>query len=193
MLHFLAPSLWRAIPLRRRTQANRVVFVVDGFNLYHSLRDVARPTCQSTRWLDLHALCDSYLYLVGNGAHTEAIHYFTALANHRESSSPGTVLRHKDYIAALQDTGVTVSIANFKRKTDFRRLRDCDVRLGRKGKWRHLTWLPFDIQFTRYEEKETDVAIAVKLVEVVVTNACDTAVVVSGDTDIIPAIKTRAI
>ena len=43
--------------------------------------------------------------------------------------------------------------------------------------------------FVRHEEKETDVAMATKLLEVIVTNECDTAILVTGDTDLIPALK----
>ena len=41
-----------------------------------------------------------------------------------------------------------------------------------------------------YEEKETDVAIAVELLEIFVMDVCDTAVLVTGDTDLVPAITT---
>lgn len=41
-----------------------------------------------------------------------------------------------------------------------------------------------------YEEKETDVAIAVKLLEIFVKDVCDTAVLVTGDTDLAPAVRT---
>ena len=43
---------------------------------------------------------------------------------------------------------------------------------------------------TTHEEKETDVAIACKLLELLATGGCDGAVLVSGDTDIAPAIRT---
>jgi len=149
---------------------NRTVFLVDGFNLYHSLRKTAYELGQSTRWLDLHGLCSSYLYLLGGGATLDAVHYFSALAHHREHRKPGTVRRHQDYIAAIQSTGVTPHLGQFKQK---------DVRCPACGH-----------QLRRHEEKETDVAIAVKLLELVATNACDTVVIISGDTDLIPAIRT---
>jgi uncharacterized LabA/DUF88 family protein len=44
--------------------------------------------------------------------------------------------------------------------------------------------------FDRYEEKETDVAIASKLFEVLTNGACDTAVLVTRDTDLVPALGT---
>jgi len=43
---------------------NRVVCLIDGFNLYHSLRDLERGHGHSLRWLDLKALCSSLLHAV---------------------------------------------------------------------------------------------------------------------------------
>lgn len=40
------------------------------------------------------------------------------------------------------------------------------------------------------KSKETDVAIAAKLLELFFLDKCDTAVLVTGDTDIVPAVKT---
>jgi NYN domain-containing protein len=42
----------------------------------------------------------------------------------------------------------------------------------------------------KYEEKETDVAIAAKLFELLINDECDTAVLVTGDTDLAPACRT---
>jgi len=44
-------------------------------------------------------------------------------------------------------------------------------------------------RFRVHEEKETDVAIAVTLLELAITRACETIVLVSGDTDLAPAIR----
>lgn len=45
---------------------NRTVFIVDGFNLYHSVVDAARDAPgATTKWLDLRKLCSSYLPLAG--------------------------------------------------------------------------------------------------------------------------------
>ena len=46
--------------------------------------------------------------------------------------------------------------------------------------------------FQRAEEKETDVALAAKLLEVLYRDECETAVLVTGDTDIAPAVRTAA-
>jgi hypothetical protein len=45
------------------------------------------------------------------------------------------------------------------------------------------------VHLRRHEEKETDVAIATKLFEIMFTGACDTAVMVTGDTDLAPSAR----
>lgn len=149
---------------------SRVSFLVDGFNLYHSLVQASEDMGGvPVRWLDLRSLFGSCMYLFGRDALLRDIHYFSALATHRESIKPGTSERHGRYIQALAGAGVTVHLGHFKCKT--MRCRRCNDR------------------FTRYEEKETDVAISVMLLELLQANACDIAVLVTGDTDIAPAVR----
>ena len=50
----------------------RVSFFIDGFNLYHSLKDYARDC----RWLDLRKLCESYLR---ENEQLGDVYYFTAV------------------------------------------------------------------------------------------------------------------
>jgi len=151
----------------------RVCFIVDGFNLYHSVRNAEDDLSRSLRWLDISGLCASLLSAVR--PHTGpnvlgGIHYFSAYADHMESRRPGTVRRHKVYVSALTETGVLPEMAQFKRK---------DMRCPRCNR-----------SFTRYEEKETDVAIACKLLEITAQSTCDAAVLMTGDTDLVPALKT---
>lgn len=149
----------------------RVCFVVDGFNLYFSLKQAdARPRGAGTRWLDLQSLCASYLHVLGGGATMEAVFYFSAIAKHLEASKPGLVLRHETYVEALRGSGVHVQLARFKEK-DF-------------------TCPHCRRRFTRHEEKETDVAIGAKVLELALTGACEAIVLISGDTDLIPSIRT---
>lgn len=78
--------------------------------------------------------------------------------------------RHLTYIDCLRSSGVAVELAQFKEKVI-----SCPA-CGR--------------DFKRHEEKETDVAIAVKLVELFLRDQCDAAVLVTGDSDIAPAART---
>lgn len=150
---------------------NRVAFLVDGFNLYHSARQASRELGgASTKWLDIRSLCVEKLSVIGRDAALDSIHYFSALALHLNPTNPGVTIRHETYLECLRDSGVEVALARFKPKTVV--CPNCGTRI------------------TRHEEKETDVAIAVKLMELFYADSCDTAVILTGDTDIAPAVRT---
>ena len=152
---------------------NRVSFLVDGFNVYHSDKDArADLSGASTLWLDLHSLLTSYISVFGREAVLSEIHYFSALAKHIDSKRPGTTKKHQDYIDCLRSTGIKIHLGRFKYKTVW--CKSCE------------TYNP------HYEEKETDVAISLQLMELFHLDACDTAVLVTGDTDLAPAVRTAA-
>ncbi len=148
---------------------NRTIFLVDGFNVYHSTRDISRDfKGLRVKWLNIHSLCSSFLYLISKDARLEHIYYFSAFAFHLNDRD--VIRRHQNYIKCLEATGVTAELGRFKPK-------DIDCPHCNK-------------QFKRYEEKETDVAIGIKLFQVLFSNECDTVVLVTGDTDLVPAVKT---
>lgn len=148
----------------------RVAFLVDGFNLYHSLKAASSALGGAgTRWLDLRALCSLYRAQIGGGAEVTSVYYFTSPADHREQMSPGTIDRHNAYLRALQATGVVVELGKFKEKR--RRCMHCGE------------------QILMHEEKETDVAIAVRLLELLWAGKCDAVAIVTGDSDLSPAIR----
>lgn len=68
----------------------RVAFLVDGFNLYHSLEEASLAMGGvGTKWLDLIALCETFLQPIGGGGKLESVFYFSAPANHVEQIKPG--------------------------------------------------------------------------------------------------------
>ncbi len=150
----------------------RTVFLVDGFNVYHSAKEIERrlPQHPSTRWLNLRSLLESCLPVIGRTATLERIYYFSALADHRDHYRPGSTARHQLYIEALKSTGVRVELGRFKFKEVW-----CNVCKQKRP---------------AYEEKETDVAIACRLLEIFDADQCDIAVLVTGDTDLAPAVRT---
>ena len=153
------------------TAINRTTFLVDGFNLYHSLRTASEEMGgASTKWLDLSSLLRSYLPNIGGGAQVQRMYYFSALATHLEQRQPGVTSRHRTYIECLQSTGITPVLGRFKSKQVH--CRNCQR------------------QSVHFEEKETDVAISTKLIEVLHLDAADTVVLVTGDTDLAPAVRT---
>jgi len=150
---------------------NRTVFLVDGFNLYHSLRTASKDLGgASTKWLNLPQLLESYLPAIGGRATTEKIYYFSALATHLEKRQPGITSRHRMYIDSLKSLGVESVLGRFKPKQVY--CRQC----------RQST--------QHFEEKETDVAISIKLFEILHKDEADTVTLVTGDTDLAPAVRT---
>lgn len=145
---------------------NRVVFLVDGFNLYHSTRDLWKLEHLRAKWLNIHSLCSSFLYLIERDARLAGIYYFSAYACHL--NDPNIIERHKNYVACLESTGIIPEMARFKPKQ---------------------VTCPLGGVFWKHEEKETDIAIAARLFELLSADRCDTAVLLTGDTDLIPAVQ----
>jgi len=85
----------------------KISYLVDGFNLYHSLRKASKQLKSSTKWLDLKRLCISlnhnFRTTVDHWLELENVYYFTAYAHHL--SDPGIVQRHKSFISCLEDLG----------------------------------------------------------------------------------------
>ncbi len=148
---------------------NRITFLIDGFNIYHSILQLKRNTGYCTKWLDLDSLCRSYLPLFGKNASIQSIYYFSAIPFYLSSQNPSKIKRHNTYLSCLESTGVKIILGRFKAKDVF-----CD-------RCRNM--------ILKHEEKETDVSIAITLMEIFLKNICDKAVIMSGDTDLSPVIR----
>lgn len=170
----------------------RICFLVDGFNLYHSIRKAEdHLRTGPLRWLHIRALCETIVRSTyGPGCTLAGVHYFSALASHLEYRKPDVVRRHRTFIAALRSTGVEVSLASFKRKDRLKTLAEMRVQVLPFRRWLTIPTRRIRLWYRTHEEKETDVAIACKLLELLCKGACDGAMLVSGDTDVAPAIRT---
>ncbi|MGH9899445.1 MAG: NYN domain-containing protein [Pyrinomonadaceae bacterium] len=148
-------------------EMSRIVFLVDGFNLYHALdySPNSRNPKQYNKykWLSLTKLAQAYITSRDKVA---GIYYFTTLA----TWDRGKMARHKLFIRANEIQGVQVVYGEFKRKQ-----KRCN--LCHKFFW-------------TVEEKQTDVNIALKLFQLAVQDIYDKAIIISGDTDLLPAVKT---
>ena len=94
----------------------RIIFLIDGFNLYHSILDIQRRCGYSTKWLYIAALCNSYVHLFGRTAELQEIRYFTAIPYYLTSQRPDKTQRHKKYIECLESTGIQIEFGRFKEK-----------------------------------------------------------------------------
>jgi uncharacterized LabA/DUF88 family protein len=140
----------------------RVKAYVNGFNLYHGLKT---RHGHKYLWLDLQALA---VRLLKPSQHLVAVEYFTArVRNQAESEQRQAV--YLDALAAHYPL-VKVVQGRFQKKTH--ECRSCGC------------------QWVSYEEKETDVSIAVQLVEDGVRGVFDTALLISADSDLCPAVRS---
>lgn len=149
----------------------RTAFLVDGFNLMHSVLESAKPgEAPLAHWIDVAALCGAQLQLLGRSHRLTRVEYFTAIARHQEANEPGVTSLQSRHLECLRATGVLVHLGHFKRS----RRQRCP-RCGER--------------FVRFIEKETDVALAVRLLRLLSGGACDAIAIVSGDADLAPALR----
>ena len=134
----------------------KVCVYVDGFNLYHAIKELNKP---HLKWVNLMELAKSFL---AKDEIINEVYYFSAFPTWR----PDTHKRHMEYVRALEHFGVRCVMGNFKRKKNT--CRSCGTN------WRS------------HEEKETDVHIAVKIVEDAFLDRYDRAIIISADSDLIP-------
>lgn len=146
-------------PDKVKPPSRRVTVYIDGFNLYHSL---ARLKKNHLKWLNVKALAASFLR---QGEILANVHFFTALTH----TDPAKQERHKALMAALDSTGVKVTRTEFKKATKY-----C------KKEARYCKF---------WEEKQTDVALAVSMIADALSGATDRIVLVTADTDQIPAVR----
>jgi uncharacterized LabA/DUF88 family protein len=138
----------------------RVIAYVDGHNLYHGLKT---KKWHRYLWLDLGRFSESLL-LAHQGLITAK--FFTA----RVPSPLASVNRQKTYLDALDVQGRVLRYeGNFQAKpVECRRCHHA---------------------YTDYEEKQTDVNIAVEMVRDAHLDEMDMALLISGDSDLVPPVK----
>jgi uncharacterized LabA/DUF88 family protein len=156
----------------------RFMFFIDGFNLFHSLDNTdlyANKTFfRKYKWLNLKALCHS---LLKKDQQINRIKYYTTIATWKSQESQA---KHRNYIKALESTGlIDVSYGLFRNKTK---------------KCYHYNEIYCSLcnckgNIPNIQEKRIDVQIAVDIIENATLNKYDTAIILSGDSDYIPAIK----
>lgn len=133
---------------------------MDGFNLYHAIDDLGPD---HLKWVNLWTLAERFAR--PPQATLERVYYYSAYA----TWMPDSHRRHRAYVAALIASGVTPVLGRFKNKTILCKL------CGRR--------------FCGHEEKESDVNIALGLYRGAVRDEYTLAIVVSGDSDLAPAIR----
>jgi hypothetical protein len=143
----------------------RVAVYVDGFNMYHALDDLKTPRY---KWLNLWRL--SELLISKNTQRLVRVYYFTASPDHfQNTKSVDKLLRHRAYTAALRAKGVVCIHGSFAER----------ARTYKGGAQYRATWV-------HMEEKKTDVALALNVLNDAYLDVYDRAMIICVDTDQVP-------
>ncbi|HMA94330.1 MAG TPA: NYN domain-containing protein [Polyangiaceae bacterium] len=141
----------------------RVITYIDGFNLYFGLRSKG---WRKYYWLDLVAVSTA---LLKTGQTLAGTHYFTSRIRATQGNADD-VKRQSVYLDALEaHGGVLRHEGHYLAKPQ--RCRSCGA------------------QWQTYEEKMTDVRIATRLLGDAIDDQFDTAIIISGDSDLTPPVQ----
>lgn len=132
---------------------------VDGFNIYFGMIEAGFGNC---KWLNLKSLAISLLK-----ANQELVElkYFTS----RVSNNPDKQKRQTAYLEALEIEGIKIYYGHYQRDTI-----ECN-------RCSHI--------WANYNEKMTDVNIATQMIIDAYQDQYDMAMLISGDSDLVPPIR----
>ena len=144
----------------------RIYGYIDGFNIYHAIDDAnraVRGAKSHLKWLNLFSLMKEF---TDPNVHTvDAVKFFTAYPTWNAEKT----VRHKNYTAALEHAGVTIIEGQFKAKTCF--CKNCRT------------------DYRAREEKESDVNIAMHLINDAHLDLFDQAFLVTNDSDLLGPVR----
>jgi uncharacterized LabA/DUF88 family protein len=140
-------------------KSKRLCVYLDGFNLYFGMKDSGFDHC---KWLDIHALS----ILLKNDIHIiNQVKYFTA----RVTNNPSKQRRQTLYLDALATTPIKLIYGQYK--TEEVECPECFY------------------QHPHSKEKMTDVNIATHMIIDAYKNEYDVALLISGDSDLVPPVR----
>ena len=137
----------------------RVIVYVDGFNMYFGLLKAGFSNC---KWLNISKLVNN---LLRSNQELIEIKYFTS----RVSNNPDKQKRQTTYIEALESVGIKIYYGHYQ--SDTTECRQCGN-----------IW-------PTYHEKMTDVNIATQMMIDAFQDKYDMAMLISGDSDLVPPMK----
>lgn len=143
----------------KNTKIVRVIVYVDGFNLYFGMKEAGYENC---KWLDIDCLVNN---LLKPNQEVQQIKYFTS----RVSNNPEKQKRQTTYIEALETKNIKVFYGHYQSDR---------VECKRCGN----IW-------PKYNEKMTDVNIATQMIIDAYKDNYDMAMLISGDSDLVPPMK----
>lgn len=140
--------------------AQKVIVYVDGFNFFYGLK--ADPKWKKFYWLDMVALFEKFLR---PDQEIVAVKYFSAVPDNPDKAAR----QYAFFQANKENPKFKLILGKYLRK---------EIKCFRCGNIIHT-----------YEEKESDVRIATQIVADAYEKNCDVAIIVSADSDMIPAVE----
>jgi len=137
----------------------RVIAYIDGFNLYFGILEAG---LEKLKWLNLRLLIEN---LIKPNQRLAEVKYFTS----RVSNNPDKQKRQSTYIEALETVDIKVFYGHYQRDK---------IECHRCGN----IW-------AKYNEKMTDVNIATQMIIDAYQDKYDMAMLISGDSDLVPPMK----
>lgn len=147
----------------------RVIFYVDGFNFYYGLKQMTKhkPDWRKFYWIDFVKLFSQF---TKEDEELVAVRYFTARPKNKGKQTRQNILMNLN--KALNPDTLKLHYGRYIDKP-----MTCRVPQGCGGQYMH------------WEEKETDVNLAIKMIEDCYNNDCDKVVLVSADSDFLPPLR----
>lgn len=144
-----------------------VNFYVDGFNFYYGLKTMskAKPDWRKFYWIDIVKLFEQFLL---ENEEIGTVHYFTARPKNTGKTARQNILMN-----------CNKAINGDKLKIHYGKYQDKPIICRASCKESFMHW----------EEKQTDVSLAIKMIEDCHNKTCDKIILVSGDSDFLPPLN----
>ncbi len=150
---------------------DRVIALIDGFNYYHRIQDHFEATKENLKWTNYWSLAEE---LLKDEMKLQQVRFYTAIPQYlgkdKQKRHRLFLRASKEYIKNQQGNDFDWIEGNFKRRKK-KCLADCKKK------------------FDTWEEKETDVNIAIDLIDLAYQDAFDTCFLFSADTDLSSAVR----
>lgn len=137
-------------------------WLIDGFNLHHSILQSTVAGAPPPLWVDPMALAGLHQHLLGRASHVDRVEYFSAIPHHLRETDPAMLERHRLHLRAMTA-----------------RRPACGLHLGHFQPRRGL-------EGRVWQEKGTDMAMAAVAMRACLDNPEAGLVIVSGDSDFVP-------
>ena len=143
-------------------EKQKVIIYVDGFNFYYGLRNGLRKGWRAFYWLNIVKFFE---FFIRDNQELVAIKYFSASSTNDEQRERQSAF----FQANKENPKFKLILGKYLKKT--------------------ITCHTCKNTFKTFEEKESDVRLATQIVSDALKKECDISIIVSADSDMIPALE----